>query len=100
MLDYTAAELARGTKLSAITRHMTGLLNGLPGARRFRRLLTEESVKPGAGLEVLHAAIEAARGAEARLAAEDAAFAGCCHVGPSETTRKIRLALGGEVVVS
>src|SRR5262249_27970936 len=42
MLDYTAAELARGTKLSAITRHMTGLVNGLPGARRFRRLLTEE----------------------------------------------------------
>jgi tRNA-dihydrouridine synthase A len=66
MLDYTAAELARGTKLSAITRHMTGLLNGLPGARRFRRLLTEESVKPGAGLEVLRAAIEAARSAEDR----------------------------------
>jgi tRNA-dihydrouridine synthase A len=60
MLDYTAAELARGTKLSAITRHMTGLLNGQPGARRFRRLLTEESVKPGAGLDVLYAAIEAA----------------------------------------
>jgi tRNA-dihydrouridine synthase A len=69
MLDYTAAELARGTRLSAITRHMTGLVNGLPGARRFRRLLTEESVKPGAGLEVLHAAIEAARGAEDRLTA-------------------------------
>jgi tRNA-dihydrouridine synthase A len=64
MLDYTAAELARGTKLSAITRHMTGLVNGLPGARRFRRLLTEESVKLGAGLEVLRAAIEAARAAE------------------------------------
>jgi tRNA-dihydrouridine synthase A len=68
MLDYTAAELARGTKLSGITRHMTGLLNGLPGARRFRRLLSEESVKPGANLEVLHAAIEVARGTESRLA--------------------------------
>jgi tRNA-dihydrouridine synthase A len=70
MRDYVAAELARGTKLSAITRHMTGLLNGLPGARRFRRLLTEESVKPGAGLEVLHAAIEAARGTESRQPAQ------------------------------
>jgi tRNA-dihydrouridine synthase A len=69
MFDYTAAELARGTKLSAITRHMTGLLNGLPGARRFRRLLTEESVKPGAGFEVLYVAIEAALSAESRLTA-------------------------------
>jgi len=51
---------------------MTGLMNGRPGARLFRRLLTEESVKPGAGLDVLKAAIEVARRAEegpARLAA-------------------------------
>ena len=52
---------------------MTGIVNGLPGARRFRRLLTEESVKPGAGLEVLYAAIEAAWSAENRLTAPDAA---------------------------
>jgi tRNA-dihydrouridine synthase A len=72
MLDYVAAELERGTRLSSVTRHMTGLLNGRPGARLFRRLLTEESVKPGAGLDVLKAAIEAARRSEerpARLAA-------------------------------
>jgi tRNA-dihydrouridine synthase A len=70
MLGYTGRELARGTKLSAITRHMLGLLNGLPGARRFRRLLTAESVKAGAGLEVLHAAIEAARAVEGRQPAQ------------------------------
>jgi tRNA-dihydrouridine synthase A len=72
MLDYVAVELERGTRLSSITRHMTGLMNGRPGARLFRRLLTEESVKPGAGLDVLKAALEAARRAEerpARLAA-------------------------------
>jgi len=72
MLHYGAAELERGTRLSSVTRHMTGLMNGRPGARLFRRLLTEESVKPGAGLEVLKAAIEAARRSEekpARLAA-------------------------------
>jgi tRNA-dihydrouridine synthase A len=61
MLPYVAAELEKGTKLSSITRHMTGLLNGKAGARRFRRLLTEESIKPGAGLEVLEAAIALAR---------------------------------------
>ncbi len=66
MLDYAAAELERGTPLSAITRHMMGLLNGRPGARLFRRLLTEESVKPGAGLEILRAAIAAAKQAAAK----------------------------------
>ncbi len=69
MLPYAAKELERGTRLSPITRHMTGLLNGRAGARQFRRLLTEESVKPGAGLDVLKAAIEVARDAEERLSA-------------------------------
>ncbi len=73
MLGYAESELERGTRLSSITRHMTGLLNGAPGARRFRRLLTEESVKPGAGLEVLRAAIEIAREAEERALARLAA---------------------------
>ena len=68
MLDYVAAELERGTRLSSITRHMTGLVNGRPGARLFRRLLTEESVKEGAGLEVMRAAVESARHAEERSA--------------------------------
>ncbi len=66
MLAYAADELQRGTKLASITRHMTGLVNGKAGARRFRRLLTEESVKPGAGLEVLQAAIDAARQVKGR----------------------------------
>jgi tRNA-dihydrouridine synthase A len=68
MLDYVADERARGTRLSSITRHMTGLMNGRPGARLFRRLLTEESVKEGAGLDVLRAAIDTARRAEERTA--------------------------------
>ena len=68
MLDYVAEERERGTRLSSITRHMTGLMNGRPGARLFRRLLTEESVKEGAGLDVLRAAIDAARQAEERTA--------------------------------
>ncbi len=75
MLAYAARELERGTRISCITRHMTGLINGKPGARAFRRLLTEESVKPGAGLEVLEAAIAAARDAAARKAERLAAVA-------------------------
>jgi hypothetical protein len=74
MLGYAAGELVRGTKLASITRHMTGLVNGRPGARKFRRLLTEESIKPGAGLEVLQGAIAAAREAKGRERGHDPAF--------------------------
>src|SRR5258706_14226575 len=66
MIGYAAAELPKGTRLSAITRHMTGILNGSPGARQFRRLLTEESVRPGAGLEVLKTATALAQEAGTR----------------------------------
>ena len=56
---YMAAELARGAHLAAMTRHMLGLFAGRPGARAWRRILTIGAVKPGAGLEVLDAALEA-----------------------------------------
>jgi tRNA-dihydrouridine synthase A len=42
-----------------MTRHMLGLFHGTPGARTWRRILTVESVKPGAGLEVVDAALAA-----------------------------------------
>jgi tRNA-dihydrouridine synthase A len=41
MEEYAARELALGTRLQAITRHMLGLLGGRPGARQFRNLMTE-----------------------------------------------------------
>jgi len=56
---YVAAQLARGTHLAAMTRHMLGLFHGAPGARTWRRILTVEGVKPGAGLEVIDAALAA-----------------------------------------
>ena len=56
---YMAAELARGTPLAAMTRHMLGLFAGRPGARTWRRRLTTGAVKPAAGLEVLDHALEA-----------------------------------------
>jgi len=63
---YMAARLAEGVHLPAMSRHMLGLMHGRPGARTFRRILTVEAVKPGAGLEVVDRAVEAVREAEAR----------------------------------
>lgn len=63
---YMAARLAEGVRLAIMTRHMLGLMHGRPGARAFRRILTVEAIRPGAGLEVLDRAAEAVREAEAR----------------------------------
>jgi len=68
-LPYVRAELARGTHLAAMTRHMLGLFHGRPGARSWRRILTVEGVKPGAGVEVIEQALAAVREAGARLEA-------------------------------
>ena len=54
---YIAAALARGVSLAGITRHMLGLFQGRSGARAWRRVLTVESVKSGAGLDVLDRAL-------------------------------------------
>ncbi len=66
---YIADELARGTRLPAITRHMLGLFAGQPGAKAWRRVLSESAHLRGAGLEVVDAALgaqaEAARAPEA-----------------------------------
>lgn len=64
---YVTRELARGTHLAAMTRHMLGLFHGAPGARAWRRILTVEGVKTGAGVEVIHRALAAvASGLEAQ----------------------------------
>jgi tRNA-dihydrouridine synthase A len=57
LIPYIERELERGTRLSAITRHMLGLFRGVPGARAFRRHLATEAVKPGAGTDVLAQAL-------------------------------------------
>jgi tRNA-dihydrouridine synthase A len=56
---YMAERLEAGVGLHAMTRHMLGLFNGQPGARAWRRILSERAPKPGAGLDVLDAALEA-----------------------------------------
>ncbi len=56
MADYAAAHIGKGGRLGHITRHMVGLFHGLPGARRWRQILSTDATRPGAGPEVLHAA--------------------------------------------
>jgi tRNA-dihydrouridine synthase A len=56
-VPYVEARLAEGVPLHAMTRHLLGLFNGLPGARAWRRHLAAEAVKPGACVGTLRAAL-------------------------------------------
>ena len=53
LLPYVEHQLARGVHLNHITRHILGLYQGVPGARKFRRHISENAYKKQAGLEVL-----------------------------------------------
>ena len=66
---YIAGRLAAGAHLAGMTRHMLGLFHGRPGARAWRRILTVEGSKAGAGLEVVDAALAAVAGAATRKVA-------------------------------
>jgi tRNA-dihydrouridine synthase A len=59
MCNYAQRHIAAGGRLSHVTRHMVGLFHGLPGARRFRQILSEDANKPGAGADVLRRAFSA-----------------------------------------
>ena len=56
-LPYVERQLAEGVRLGQVTRHMLGLFQGCPGARRWRRRLSEHSHRPGAGTEVIARAL-------------------------------------------
>ena len=56
---YIAARLSEGASLHSMTRHMLGLFAGQPGARQWRRILSEQAPRKGAGLEVLRTALAA-----------------------------------------
>ena len=57
MLPYIEAHLTEGGRLNQITRHMLGLFAGRPGARSWRRTLSEGASRPGAGPELVAAAL-------------------------------------------
>lgn len=66
MLPYIEACLTGGAKLNQITRHMLGLFAGKPGARQWRRMLSEGACRAGAGPDLV---LEALAQVESRAAA-------------------------------
>ena len=59
MLPHIERHLQAGGQLHQITRHMLGLFAGRPGARQWRRILSEQAHRPGAGPEVVEQALQA-----------------------------------------
>lgn len=59
MMAYAARHLESGGRLQHVARHMVGLFTGLPGARRYRQILSSDAAKAGAGPEVIAAAFAA-----------------------------------------
>jgi len=82
MLPYIERERLAGTPLNAIARHMLGLFQGVPGARAWRRYLSEHAHAKAAGPEVILAALARVAGAGRDAAGGDgtiplSACAGC-----------------------
>ena len=63
---YVMGQLARGVNLAPLIKPMLGLFHGQPGARSWRRILTVESVRAGADVEVIDRALAAIEDAAAR----------------------------------
>ncbi len=59
--EYVQKNLSQGVSLMYMTRHMLGMFNGMPGARSFRRHLSENAYKKGAGIDVLDTALKSIR---------------------------------------
>jgi tRNA-dihydrouridine synthase A len=58
MLPYIDFWVSRGVKLNSITRHLLQLFAGQPGTKAWKRYLSENAHLPGAGVEVVRAALE------------------------------------------
>ncbi|MBK5941227.1 tRNA dihydrouridine(20/20a) synthase DusA [Halochromatium roseum] len=67
-IPYVERQLAEGVPLASMTRHLLGLFHACPGAKAWRRTLSELAHRPGAGIEVLKAAAARVRPREALLA--------------------------------
>jgi tRNA-dihydrouridine synthase A len=61
MAAYSTRHIEAGGRVAHITRHMTGLFHGLPGARRWRQILSTDATRPGAGPEIILRAFETVR---------------------------------------
>ena len=68
-LPYVDARLARGVFLSRLTRHLLGLYHGEPGGRLWRRQLSENAHRAGAGRDVVEEALRLVELSRTRVAA-------------------------------
>jgi tRNA-dihydrouridine synthase A len=68
LYPYIERELANGTYLGHITRHILGLFQGVPGARQWRRHLSENAHKPGADARVVEQALQLVRSPRTEVA--------------------------------
>jgi tRNA-dihydrouridine synthase A len=66
MAAYAERQMRDGARLNQISRHMLGLANGRPGARRFRQMLSVEAARRGAGPELLMEALAVVGPVESR----------------------------------
>lgn len=58
MLPYIEQQLSEGVYLGHISRHLLGLFHGQRGGRQFRRYISENAHRPGAGIDVIKQAVE------------------------------------------
>lgn len=66
---YAAARLAYGIRLTTLVKPLMGLFHGQPGGRLFRRILSEEGARRGAGIDVIDGALDQVSQAISRRAA-------------------------------
>ena len=61
LFPYVEQELSKGERLHTVTRHILGLFNGMAGAKKWRRYLSENATKREAGIEVLYKSLDCLR---------------------------------------
>lgn len=69
MQGYIGEHIAGGGRLHQVTRHMLGLFAGAPGARQWRRILSEGASRPGADFALVRQALDAVQEARAQAVA-------------------------------
>ena len=67
LLPYISAQLACGSRLNHITRHILGLYQSVPGARKFRRHISENAYKKEAGIDILEQAYALVKQSQGQL---------------------------------
>ena len=59
MRDYLGDHCAKGQRAAQVLRHMLGLYQGMPGARHWRRTLSQQMNERNAGPDTIERAVEA-----------------------------------------